>query len=85
MIFGVLKDIKVGESRTICTPLQVASIVSAGHTVLVQSGAGAKAGFDDDKYVKAGAIIANEAAELWAKCDFVAKVKEIEEPILNLR
>lgn len=35
MIFGVLKDIKIGESRTICTPLQVASIVSAGHRVLV--------------------------------------------------
>ena len=79
MIFGVLKDIKIGESRTICTPLQVASIVAAGHTVLVQSNAGAGAGFDDEKYVAAGATIVEEAAELWAKCDLVAKVKEIEE------
>ena len=79
MIFGVLKDIKVGESRTICTPLQVASIVAAGHTVLVQSGAGEGAAFPDEKYAEAGATIANEAAELWAKCDFVAKVKEIQE------
>lgn len=28
--------------------------------------------------MKAGATIAEEAAELWEKCDFVAKVKEIE-------
>lgn len=78
MIFGVLRDIKVGENRTICTPLQVTSIVAAGHTVLVQAGAGARAGFEDEAYVKAGATIAETAAELWAKCDFVAKVKEIE-------
>ena len=79
MIFGVLKDIKIGESRTICTPLQVASIVSAGHTVFVQSNAGVGAGFEDDKYTEAGAIIAQDASEIWEKCDFVAKVKEIEE------
>ena len=79
MIFGVLKDIKIGESRTICTPLQVASIVAAGHTVIVQAGAGEGAGFDDAAYVKAGAEIADNAATLWEKCDLVAKVKEIEE------
>ena len=26
MIFGILKDIKVGENRVICTPVEVASI-----------------------------------------------------------
>jgi alanine dehydrogenase len=62
MIFGVLKDIKIGESRTICTPLQVASIVAAGHTVYVQSNAGAGAGFEDDKYVKEGATIVRDPA-----------------------
>ena len=42
MIFGVLKDIKEGENRVICTPIEVASIVAAGHTVLVQKDAGAR-------------------------------------------
>lgn len=78
MVFGVLKDIKVGENRVICTPMEVASIVSAGHTVYVQKGAGIGACFTDEAYVKAGAIIADEAAQLWEKCDFLAKVKEIE-------
>ena len=40
MVFGILKDIKEGENRVICTPVEVASIRAAGHTVLVQSGAG---------------------------------------------
>ena len=38
MIFGILKDIKEGENRVICTPAEVASIAAAGHTVLVQGG-----------------------------------------------
>ena len=54
MIFGVLKDIKEGENRVICTPVEVASIKAAGHTVLVQSGAGVGSGFSDEKYAAAG-------------------------------
>ena len=78
MIFGVLKDIKEGENRVICTPVEVASIVAAGHTVYVQKGAGAGAGFPDEKYAAAGATICETAKELWDTCDFLAKVKEIE-------
>ena len=78
MIFGVLKDIKVGENRVICTPMEVSSIVAAGHTVYVQKDAGVGACFSNDAYEKAGAILADTAAELWETCDFLAKVKEIE-------
>ena len=78
MIFGVLKDIKVGESRTICTPLQVASIVSAGHKVLVQAGAGVGAGFEDKAYVDAGAIIANDAAEKGASVAYESAPNHFE-------
>ena len=56
MLFGVLKDIKEGENRVICTPVEVKSIVSAGHKVLVQKGAGVGAGFSDAAYEKAGKI-----------------------------
>ena len=57
----------------------MASIVAAGHTVLVQAGAGSRAGFPDKAYEKVGAKICSEAKELWDACDFLAKVKEIEE------
>lgn len=79
MIFGVLKDIKIGENRVICTPTEVASIVAAGHTVLTQRECGLGAGFSDEKYAAAGAKVVDTAEELWQTCDFVAKVKEIEE------
>ena len=78
MIFGILKDIKDGENRVICTPVEVKSIVNAGHKVLVQRRAGVGAGFADEAYEKAGAQLCDTAEELWSTCDFVAKVKEIE-------
>ena len=77
MTFGVLKDIKEGEFRVICTPMEVAAMTAQGHTVYVQKDAGKGAGFPDEKYVKAGAKILDTAEEMWDKCDFLAKVKEI--------
>ena len=78
MKFGVLKDIKIGESRVIATPAEVSEILRDGHEVYVASGAGYKAGFDDAEYAAAGAIITETNEEIYATCDFVAKVKEIE-------
>ncbi len=76
MVFGILKDIKEGEYRVVCTPMEVETIVAAGHKVYAQKNCGAMAGFDDDKYTKAGAEILDTAEEIFAKCDMVAKVKE---------
>ncbi|MCB6994564.1 alanine dehydrogenase [bacterium 210820-DFI.6.37] len=78
MIFGLLKDIKNGEYRTIATPTEILSIVSAGHTALVQSGAGERAGFEDSAYARAGAEIVESAKEIFDRSDLVTKVKEIE-------
>lgn len=78
MKFGVLKDIKVGEYRVIATPAEVSTIVDDGNEVFVQHNAGHAAGFDDEAYVAAGAKIVDTKEEIYATCDFVAKVKEIE-------
>lgn len=78
MKFGVLKDIKVGEFRVIATPSEVSTIVDDGHQVLVQKGAGELAGFSDLAYSDAGAEIVETMEMIYAHCDLVAKVKEIE-------
>lgn len=86
MIFGILKDIKEGEFRVICTPSEVKSIVAAGHEVLAQHDCGKAAGFPDEKYEAAGAKIIYTAEEVWAKADMVAKVKEftpVEYPLIR--
>lgn len=77
MVFGILKDIKEGEYRVICTPIEVTSIVAAGHVVLAQRDCGLKAGFSNEKYEAAGAEIVDSIEEMYARCDFLAKVKEI--------
>ena len=71
MVFGLLKDIKNGEYRTIATPGEIATIVADGHTALVQRGAGATAGFADEAYEKAGAKLVDTMEEIYAQCDFV--------------
>lgn len=76
MTFGVLKDIKKGEYRVICTPLEVKSIVNSGHKVYAQHNCGKMAGFPDEKYIEAGAEILGTMEEIYEKCDMVAKVKE---------
>lgn len=78
MVFGVLKDIKNGEYRVIATPSEVASIKADGHTVLVQKGAGVKAGFEDEEYERAGAEMVETAEEMYERSDLLAKVKEFE-------
>ena len=78
MIFGVLKDVKVGEYRVIATPVEVASIKQDGHIVLVEKDAGVKTGFSNEDYIREGAEIVETPQEMYGRCDLIAKVKEIE-------
>lgn len=86
MIIGVLKEIKPGESRVIMTPTEVEELCGDGHKLLIQSQAGARAGFEDEQYVKAGAEIRETMEAIYAESDMVTKVKEIfpeEYPLLR--
>ena len=76
MLVGVPKEIKSGEARVGVTPGAASEYVAHGHTVLVETGAGAGIGVDDQAYVNAGAKIAPTAAEIFAKADMIVKVKE---------
>jgi alanine dehydrogenase len=76
MKIGVPKEIKIHEYRVGLVPAGVRELVSAGHQVLVQTGAGAGIGFDDSHYQSAGAMIATAAAEVFANSDLIIKVKE---------
>jgi alanine dehydrogenase len=76
MIIGVPKEIKAQENRVGAVPAMVLDLVAAGHTVLVQSGAGLGAGVSDEAYTKVGAKMVGSAAEVYAKADMIVKVKE---------
>jgi alanine dehydrogenase len=76
MLVGVPKEIKVHEYRVGLTPVSAGELVGRGHSVLVQTGAGAGIGASDEDYIAVGAKIAADAAEVFAKADMVVKVKE---------
>jgi alanine dehydrogenase len=76
MRVGVPSEIKVHEYRVGLTPGAVREYVARGHQVVVQSGAGAGIMSGDDAYRSAGAEIAQTAAEIFASCDMIVKVKE---------
>jgi len=76
MLVGTVKEIKNHEYRVGLTPESAHELVAHGHTVLVETGAGAGIGASDEAYVAAGAEIVAKAAEVFARADMVVKVKE---------
>jgi alanine dehydrogenase len=76
MIIGIPKEIKDNEFRVALPPSGVRELTRRGHTVLVQTGAGAGSGFSDDEYRAADAQIGADAAEVWSRAGMVVKVKE---------
>lgn len=76
MLVGVPKETKIHEYRVGLTPASVGELTGRGHEVLIETGAGNGIGAGDDAYRQAGAAIAADAAEVFAKADLVVKVKE---------
>jgi alanine dehydrogenase len=76
MLIGIPKKIKVEEYRVGLTPDSVRQYVSHGHKVLVEKEAGIGLGCSNEDYTKAGAQIADSAAEIFAEADMIVKVKE---------
>jgi alanine dehydrogenase len=76
MIVGCPKEIKVREYRVGLVPGGVQTLVSRGHTVLVEKGAGIGSGIADDAYARAGAQVVDSAREVWQRAEMVVKVKE---------
>lgn len=74
MNIGVVKEIKDKENRVALTPHGAHTLVQAGHTVRVESGAGLGSGFADADYDTTGAELVT-TADAW-NTDLVLKVKE---------
>lgn len=76
MKIGCAKEIKPQEFRVGITPNAALEAVSHGHKVLIETGAGVGAGFDDSAYEAAGANILSTAQDVFAQADMIVKVKE---------
>ncbi len=80
MKIGCPKEIKVHEYRVGLVPAGVRELVTAGHQVLIESGAGAGIGISDDAYRAAGAGVLPDAKSVFDAAELVVKVKEPQLP-----
>ena len=74
MIVGVPKESFPGERRVALVPLVIPALVKAKMEVVVESGAGAEAGFPDAEYTARGAKIVSQREAVFSSADVIAQV-----------
>lgn len=77
MIVAALRETYPGETRVALTPAGAGTLSTKGHEVLVESGAGAAAGFPDADYEQKGARIVGERGSLFASADALLMVRTL--------
>ncbi len=76
LVLAVPKETAPNERRVALIPDAVKKYAGAGHTVLVETGAGAGAFISDEAYSNVGATIVPDAATLFSGADLVLKVQK---------
>jgi alanine dehydrogenase len=84
MNIGIVKEVIPSERRVALSPSGVQAIVSAGHTVYVEGGAGIQSHFSNDDYIHAGATISYTVEEVIRRADVVMKILPPNERELEL-
>ena len=75
MIVGTVKETFPGETRVALTPSVLGSLTKLSAEVLVESGAGAAAGYPDAVFSEKGALIAPSRHEVFARADVVLQIR----------
>lgn len=76
MVVGLPKEIKTQEYRVAMLPAAAYQLIKRGHTVVVERGAGAGAGYPDAEYERAGANMVDVHTAVFAQAQLIVKVKE---------
>jgi len=76
MRIGCPREIKEAERRVGLTPTSVRELVTHGHEVVVEKGAGTGIGATDLDYATAGAAIEADVERVWGSAYLIVKVKE---------
>lgn len=75
MIAGVPKETAAGETRVAATPATTGRLRKLGLEVAVEQGAGLAAGFTDEAYAAAGAVVSGNRRELLESARLVLRVR----------
>ncbi|WP_299336519.1 alanine dehydrogenase [uncultured Psychroserpens sp.] len=74
LFIGIPKETHFQEKRVCLTPDAVSALVSNGHRVMIESGAGKGANFNDKAYSEAGAEVTNDTKKVFS-CPIILKVE----------
>ena len=74
LFIGIPKETYFQEKRVCLTPDAVSALVSNGHRVMIESGAGEGANFKDKNYSEAGAEVAKDTSKVYS-CPIILKVE----------
>ena len=83
LFIGIPKETEFQEQRVALVPQSVGLLIANGHKVLVETGAGENANFNDNDYSETGAEIAYETSEIY-KADIILKVTPPNDHEINL-
>jgi alanine dehydrogenase len=72
--FGLVRETLPTERRVALTPQGVEQLIALGHAVILESGAGADAGFTDDDYLAVGATLCLSETEVVSGADVLVKI-----------
>jgi NAD(P) transhydrogenase subunit alpha len=75
MLIGVTREIASGERRVAIVPEVVPLLTRAGHRVVVERGAGQRAGFTDEAYKAVGADVVDTPEQIYATAQMILKVQ----------
>lgn len=74
LFIGIPKENSFQEKRVCLTPDAVSALTNNGHRVLIESGAGNNASFNDHEYSESGAEIVEDRAKVFG-CSIILKVE----------
>jgi NAD(P) transhydrogenase subunit alpha len=75
MLIGVPREIASGERRVAIVPEVVPLLTRAGHRVVVERGAGQRAGFTDEAYKAVGADVVETPEQIYSTAQMILKVQ----------
>lgn len=73
IVIGIPSDLPKVEYRVPLTPQAVDLLVSYGHEIYIETGAGMPASYSDREYSEAGAVIVEKREEIF-QCDIILRV-----------
>ena len=83
LYIGIPKETEFQEQRVALVPQSVGLLIANGHKVVVETGAGINANFNDNDYSEAGAEIAYDTQEIY-KADIILKVTPPNDNEINM-